>query len=109
LTLKSYFFELFTAVPNANSNMHLNVHNSLRLNVARMAKLSSELINKAKIKSKELEQILERRVKQRQLDKLEQSQGLPTGLFGRLEQILECKTENQASQLIQDIVASSRT
>ncbi|KAG0378924.1 Mismatch repair protein msh3 [Mortierella sp. AD032] len=84
---------------------------SYGLNVARMAKLSGELINKAKIKSKELEQILERRVKQRQLQKIEQGQDQqqPTnGLIGRLEQIFGCKTEAQASHLVQDIVATSR-
>ncbi|KAF9903426.1 Mismatch repair protein msh3 [Linnemannia zychae] len=83
---------------------------SYGLNVARMAKLSSELINKAKIKSKELEQILERRVKQRHLEKsLKQDQDQSARLVGQLEQILGCKTETQASQLVQDIVASSRT
>ncbi|KAG0277073.1 Mismatch repair protein msh3 [Linnemannia exigua] len=89
---------------------------SYGLNVARMAKLSGELINKAKLKSKELEQILERRVKQRQLQKFEQKQDQQevqqpinsTVLLGRLEQILGCKTEDQASHLVQDILATSR-
>ncbi|KAF9544712.1 Mismatch repair protein msh3 [Mortierella hygrophila] len=78
---------------------------SYGLNVARMAKLSGSLINKAKVKSKELEQILERRVEQRRQLQLQQGGG--GQLDRRLDQLMQiigCKTEDQASQLIQDIV-----
>ncbi|KAG0296612.1 Mismatch repair protein msh3 [Linnemannia gamsii] len=82
---------------------------SYGLNVARMAKLSGSLINKAKIKSKELEQILERRVKQRRQLQPQQEEGGEDERdqrLGRLMQIVSCKTEGQASQLIQDIARS---
>lgn len=71
--------------------------------------MSGSLINKAKIKSKELEQILERRVEQRRQFQLHQEDGGGSGQdqrLGRLMQIVRCKTEDQASQLIQDIAHS---
>lgn len=74
-----------------------------------MARLSVSLINKAKIKSKELEQILERRVKQRRQLQPQQEEGgggKQDQRLGRLMQIVNCKTEDQASQLIQDITRS---
>ncbi|KAG0216738.1 Mismatch repair protein msh3 [Mortierella sp. NVP41] len=88
---------------------------SYGLNVARMAKLSGSLINKAKVKSKELEQILERRVEQRRQQKqLEQetlgTKGVdedPRQLTNRFLQIFGCETEDQASKLVQDLVASA--
>ncbi|OAQ26028.1 hypothetical protein K457DRAFT_79658 [Linnemannia elongata AG-77] len=81
---------------------------SYGLNVARMAKLSGSLIKKAKVKSKELEQILERRVEQRRQLQLKQGggDGQQDQRLGQLMQIIGCKTEDQASQLIQDIVRS---
>ncbi|KAG0079540.1 Mismatch repair protein msh3 [Linnemannia elongata] len=82
---------------------------SYGLNVARMAKLSGSLIKKAKVKSKELEQILERRVEQRRQLQLKQGgggDGQQGQRLGQLLQIIGCKTEDQASQLIQDIVRS---
>ncbi|KAF9919211.1 Mismatch repair protein msh3, partial [Linnemannia zychae] len=74
---------------------------SYGLNVARMAKLSPSLIHKAKIKSTELEQILEQRV----IDRQQKQQDKATRLGRRLAQIFDCKTEDQAGQLIHDIVA----
>ncbi|KAF9295757.1 Mismatch repair protein msh3 [Linnemannia elongata] len=82
---------------------------SYGLNVARMAKLSGSLIKKAKVKSKELEQILERRVEQRRQLQLKQGgggDGQQDQRLGQLMQIIGCKTEDQALQLIQDIVRS---
>jgi len=70
-----------------------------------MAKLSGALISKAKIKSKELEQILERRVEKRRQEQQEGS----SRLAKRLSQIIGCKTEDQASQLFQDLAASAST
>ena len=74
-----------------------------------MAKLSGSLINKAKVKSKELEQILEQRVEQRRQLQLQQGgggEGQQDRRIGQLMQIIGCKTEDQASQLIHDIVRS---
>ncbi|KAG0369047.1 muts domain V-domain-containing protein [Gamsiella multidivaricata] len=66
---------------------------SYGLNVARMAKLPLSLITKARIKSKELETVLERRVESRRHGRM----------LSRLHEIGECSTEDQACDLVSEL------
>ncbi|KAF9438345.1 Mismatch repair protein msh3 [Entomortierella beljakovae] len=63
---------------------------SYGLNVARMAKLPISLIKKARVKSKELEKVLENRIEQRQHNRQ---------LLSQLQAIYQCKTVDQAEDI----------
>ncbi|KAI9238745.1 MAG: muts domain V-domain-containing protein [Podila humilis] len=69
---------------------------SYGLNVARMARLPGPLIDKARIKSKELENILEQRVRNRQENA---SSAALDSLGATLSKIMKCSTPEQAQEL----------
>ncbi|KAG0236193.1 Mismatch repair protein msh3 [Mortierella sp. GBA43] len=78
---------------------------SYGLNVARMAKLPLSLITKAKVKSKELETILERRVQLRRQDqaRLEASDKDQDRAVSLAKEIHTCATEDGAQDLVQKL------
>ncbi|KAK3826144.1 MAG: muts domain V-domain-containing protein [Benniella sp.] len=82
---------------------------SYGLNVARMAKLPMPLITNAKVKSKELETILERRVELHRQSR--SGDGAVSGTQGQLlhfaRQIYECSTNDDAQDLVQSLRAWS--
>ncbi|KAG0357337.1 Mismatch repair protein msh3 [Podila minutissima] len=69
---------------------------SYGLNVARMARLPGSLIDKARIKSKELENSLEQRVRRRQANA---ASGVQRDLGVTLSKIMKCSTPEQAQEL----------
>ncbi|KAG0337898.1 Mismatch repair protein msh3 [Podila horticola] len=71
---------------------------SYGLNVARMARLPGSLIDKARIKSKELENTLEQRVRHRQVNAA-LSSVVRRDLGVALSKIMKCCTPEQAQQL----------
>lgn len=64
--------------------------------MARMARLPGPLIDKARIKSKELENTLEQRVRNRQENA---SSAAVDGLGTTLSKIMKCSTPEQAQEL----------
>ncbi|KAF9901347.1 Mismatch repair protein msh3 [Lobosporangium transversale] len=85
---------------------------SYGLNVARMAKLPFSLIKKAKVKSKELEAILEDRVKSRQRQREQKEHGsandqdVQQRLLSRLQEIIQCKTNDRAIELLERLTVA---
>ncbi|KAG0022480.1 Mismatch repair protein msh3 [Podila clonocystis] len=71
---------------------------SYGLNVARMARLPGSLIDKARIKSKELENTLEQRVRHRQA-KAAPSSDVRRDLGVTLSKVMKCSTPEQAEEL----------
>ncbi|KAG0088643.1 Mismatch repair protein msh3 [Podila epicladia] len=69
---------------------------SYGLNVARMARLPGTLIDKARIKSKELENTLEQRVRRRQANA---ASGVRRDLGVALSKVMKCSTPEQAQEL----------
>ncbi|KAG0003387.1 Mismatch repair protein msh3 [Entomortierella chlamydospora] len=76
---------------------------SYGLNVARMAKLPLSLITRARIKSKELEKVLESRIEQRRQNQQQYpgGDGAQQRLLSQLRAICSCSTADQAGIIIE--------
>ncbi|KAG0322860.1 Mismatch repair protein msh3 [Dissophora globulifera] len=76
---------------------------SYGLNVARMAKLPLPLIAKAKVKSKELESILERRLESRRQQRHGHKSTEQQCLLTRLREIQQCASQDSAQDIVQQL------
>ncbi|KAG0305679.1 Mismatch repair protein msh3 [Dissophora globulifera] len=76
---------------------------SYGLNVARMAKLPLPLIARAKVKSKELESILERRLESRRQQRHGHESTEQQCLLTRLREIQQCASQDSAQDIVQQL------